>query len=304
MMSGAKSAMVSSAMMLRAEANDIMKRMGDLRMAEGEEGVWAKYSASKQEMDAQNAKFINSYKAYQLGYDKKVGDWTVGVAASYGDGESTYSNGRGENSVVSLGLYGAWNGKDGQYVDLIMKRSKLDNEYTLNGNVFIGQIEADYDTWGTSISAEYGKRFETSKGFYLEPNAELTLGRVEGVNYNTSLSAGGEKLNVQQDDYDSLVGRIGLRLGQKLDKANYYAKFAVAKEFAGDFDTKYATIGKSGITETKETSMSFKDTWYEMQIGGTAQLSDNSYFYASYERNFGAGVEQKWRVDAGLRFSF
>jgi outer membrane autotransporter protein len=53
-------------------------------MAEGEEGVWAKYSASKQEMDAQNAKFINSYKAYQLGYDKKVGDWTVGVAASYG----------------------------------------------------------------------------------------------------------------------------------------------------------------------------------------------------------------------------
>ena len=95
-----------------------------------------------------------------------------------------------------------------------------------------------------------------------------------------------------------------MRLGQKLDKASYYAKFAVAKEFAGDFDTKYATIGNSGVTETKETSMSFKDTWYEMQIGGTAQLSDNSYIYASYERNFGADVEQKWRVDAGLRFSF
>jgi outer membrane autotransporter protein len=205
---------------------------------------------------------------------------------------------------VSLGLYGAWNGNDGQYVDVIMKRSKLDNEYNLNGNVFIGQIEADYETWATSVSAEYGKRFETKKGFYVEPNAELTLGRVEGESYNTSLSLGGERLNVQQDDYDTLVGRLGLRIGQKLDKASYYAKFAVAKEFAGDFDTKYSTIGKSGAVETKETSMSFKDTWYEMQIGGTAQLSDNSYVYASYERNFGADVEQKWRIDAGLRFSF
>ena len=304
MMKGAKSAMVSSAMMWRAESNDLMKRMGDLRMVEGEYGIWAKYYGTKQEMEAQNTKYANNYKAYQLGFDKKVGDWTVGVAASYGDGESTYASGRGENSVVSLGLYGAWNGQDGQYVDVIMKRSKLDNEYQLNGDVTIGRLEADYETWATSISAEYGKRIETNKGFYVEPSVELTLGRVDGASYNTSFSLGGERLNVQQDDYDSLIGRLGLRLGQKLDKASYYAKFAVAKEFCGDYDTKYATLNASGLTDIKETSMSFKDTWYEMQIGGTAQLSDNSYIYASYERNFGADVEQKWRIDAGLRWTF
>jgi len=304
MMKGAKSAMTSSAMMWRAEANDLMKRMGDLRMAEGEYGIWAKYYGTKQEMEAQNTKYTNSYKAYQLGFDKKVGDWTVGVAASYGDGESTYASGRGENSVVSLGMYGAWNGEDGQYVDVIMKRSKLDNEYELNGDVTIGRLEADYETWATSISAEYGKRIETNKGFYVEPSVEFTLGRVDGASYNTSFSLGGQRLNVQQDDYDTLIGRLGLRLGQKLDKASYYAKFAVAKEFCGDYDTKYATLTGSGLTDSKETYMSFKDTWYEMQIGGTAQLSDNSYIYASYERNFGADVEQKWRIDAGLRWTF
>ena len=304
MMKGAKSAMTSSAMMWRAEANDLMKRMGDLRMAEGEYGIWAKYYGTKQEMEAQNTKYTNSYKAYQLGFDKKVGDWTVGVAASYGDGESTYASGRGENSVVSLGLYGAWNGEDGQYVDVIMKRSKLDNEYELNGDVTIGRLEADYETWATSISTEYGKRIETNKGFYVEPSVEFTLGRVDGASYNTSFSLGGQRLNVQQDDYDTLIGRLGLRLGQKLDKASYYAKFAVAKEFCGDYDTKYATLATSGLTDIKETSMSFKDTWYELQIGGTAQLRDNSYIYASYERNFGADVEQKWRIDAGLRWTF
>ena len=299
MMKGAKSAMTASAMMWRSEANDLMKRMGDLRMAEGEEGIWAKYYNTKQEMDAQNTKYTNSYKAYQLGYDKKVGNWTVGAAASYGDGESTYASGRGENSVVSLGLYGAWNGKDGQYVDLILKRSKLDNEFTINGGEAIGEMEADYNTWATSISAEYGKRFETNKGFYVEPSAEFTLGRVDGTDYETSTTKAG-KMTVQQDDYDTLVGRLGLRVGQKLAKASYYAKLAVAKEFCGDYETKYA----DQYGNSNDTSMSFGDTWYEMQIGGTAQLNDNSYIYASYERNFGADVEQKWRIDAGLRFSF
>ena len=298
-MKGAKSAMAATSMMWRAEANDLMKRMGDLRMAEGEHGIWAKYYSTKYEMDAQNAKYTNNYKAYQLGYDKKVGNWTVGAAASYGDGESTYANGRGENSVVSLGVYGAWNGKDGQYVDLIMKRSKLDNEFTINGGEAIGEMEADYNAWATSISAEYGKRFETNKGFYVEPSAEITMGRVEGSDYTTSTTKAG-KMFVQQDDYDTLVGRLGLRIGQKLDKASYYAKLAVAKEFCGDYDTKYA----DQYGNTNSTSMNFGDTWYEMQIGGTAQLNDNSYIYASYERNFGADVEQKWRVDAGLRFSF
>ena len=298
-MKGAKSAMAATSMMWRAEANDLMKRMGDLRMAEGEHGIWAKYYSTKYEMDAQNAKYTNNYKAYQLGYDKKVGNWTVGAAASYGDGESTYANGRGDNSVVSLGVYGAWNGKDGQYVDLIMKRSKLDNEFTINGGEAIGEMEADYNAWATSISAEYGKRFETNKGFYVEPSAEITMGRVEGSDYTTSTTKAG-KMFVQQDDYDTLVGRLGLRIGQKLDKASYYAKLAVAKEFCGDYDTKYA----DQYGNTNSTSMNFGDTWYEMQIGGTAQLNDNSYIYASYERNFGADVEQKWRVDAGLRFSF
>ena len=298
-MKGAKSAMAATSMMWRAEANDLMKRMGDLRMAEGEHGIWAKYYSTKYEMDAQNAKYTNNYKAYQLGYDKKVGNWTVGAAASYGDGESTYANGRGDNSVVSLGVYGAWNGKDGQYVDLILKRSKLDNEFTINGGEAIGEMEADYNAWATSISAEYGKRFETKKGFYVEPSAEITMGRVEGSDYTTSTTKAG-KLFVQQEDYDTLVGRLGLRVGQKLDKASYYAKLAVAKEFCGDYDTKYA----DQYGNTNSTSMNFGDTWYEMQIGGTAQLSDNSYIYASYERNFGADVEQKWRVDAGMRFTF
>ena len=117
--------------------------------------------------------------------------------------------------------------------------------------------------------------------------------------------SGGYKLGVQQDDFYSLIGRAGLRIGQKLDNASYYAKFALAKEFRGDYDTKYWTIKPTGeAINPAGTSIDLGGTWFELQLGGTAKLSDNSMVYASYERSFGGDVEQKWRLDAGLRWTF
>lgn len=305
MMRGAKSAMASSAMMWRAESNDLMKRMGDLRMSEGERGLWAKYYGGKYEMDSQKTNFNLKYNAYQLGYDVDAGNgWTVGAAVSYNDGSATYGSGRGDLSTYSAGIYGTWKSEDGQYVDIIAKYSKLDNEFKVF-NDSGHKLNGDYKTWGTSISAEYGKRFEKENGFYFDPSVELTLGRINGKNYNAHsdfmTSVGVMKdLQVEQDSFNTLVGRVGFRLGQKLDNASYFVKLAAAHEFSGDFDTTYRAVGEP----EGRTSIDFGDTWYEAQIGGTVKLSDNSVIYADFERSFGGDVEEKWRVDAGLRWSF
>ena len=305
MMRGAKSAMASSAMMWRAESNDLMKRMGDLRMSEGERGLWAKYYGGKYEMDSQKTNFNLKYNAYQLGYDVEAGNgWTVGAAVSYNDGSATYGSGRGDLSTYSAGIYGTWKSEDGQYVDIIAKYSKLDNEFKVF-NDSGHKLNGDYKTWGTSISAEYGKRFEKDNGFYFDPSVELTLGRTNGKDYNAHsdfmTSVGVMKdLQVEQDSFNTLVGRVGFRLGQKLDNASYFVKLAAAHEFSGDFDTTYRAVGEPD----GRTSIDFGDTWYEAQIGGTVKLSDNSVIYADFERSFGGDVEEKWRVDAGLRWSF
>ena len=305
MMRGAKSAMASSAMMWRAESNDLMKRMGDLRMSDGERGLWAKYYGGKYEMDSQKTNFNLKYNAYQLGYDVEAGNgWTVGAAVSYNDGSATYGSGRGDLSTYSAGIYGTWKSEDGQYVDIIAKYSKLDNEFKVF-NDSGHKLNGDYKTWGTSISAEYGKRFEGERGFYFDPSVELTLGRINGKDYNAHsdylTSVGVMKdMQVEQDAFNTLVGRVGFRLGQKLDNASYFVKLAAAHEFSGDFDTTYRAVGEPD----GRTSIDFGDTWYEAQIGGTVKLSDNSVIYADFERSFGGDVEEKWRVDAGLRFTF
>ena len=305
MMKGAKSAMASTAMLWRAENNDLMKRMGDLRLSEGERGLWAKYYGGKYEMDSQNTDFNLKYNAYQLGYDVDAGNgWTVGAAVSYNDGDATYGTGRGDLSAYSAGIYGTWKSEDGQYVDIIAKYSKLDNDYEVF-NDSGHKLSGDYKTWGTSISAEYGKRFENDNGFYFDPSVELTLGRINGKDYNAHSdyldSVGVKKdMQVEQDAFNTLIGRVGFRLGQKLDNASYFVKLAAAHEFSGDFDTTFRAVNEP----EGRTGIDFGDTWYEAQIGGTAKLSKNSLIYADFERSFGGDVEEKWRVDAGLRFTF
>lgn len=305
MMKGAKTAMVSNALVWRAENNDLMKRMGDLRLSEGESGIWAKYYGGKYSMDGQNTNMSVRYNAYQVGYDKEVADgWKAGVALSYDDGSSSYGTGHADLKNTSLGLYGTWTGEDGQYVDLIAKYSRLENEYDVR-NLYGHKLSGDYKTWGASLSAEYGKRFEGKNGMYVDPSVELTLGRVAGKDYKAAsdyLDAFGKAkdLHVHQDAFTSLIGRVGVRLGQKLDNASYFVKLAAAHEFNGDFDSSYHVEGEPDGS----TSISFSDTWFEAQLGGSVKLNDNSMVYASFERSFGGDVEQKWRVDAGLRWSF
>lgn len=305
MMKGAKTAMVSNALVWRAESNDLMKRMGDLRLSEGESGIWAKYYGGKYSMDGQNTNMSVRYNAYQVGYDKEVADgWKAGVALSYDDGSSSYGTGHADLKNTSLGLYGTWTGEDGQYVDLIAKYSRLENEYDVR-NLYGHKLSGDYKTWGASLSAEYGKRFEGKNGMYVDPSVELTLGRVAGKDYKAAsdyLDAFGKAkdLYVHQDAFTSLIGRVGVRLGQKLDNASYFVKLAAAHEFSGDFDSTYRVEGEPD----GRTSISFSDTWFEAQLGGSVKLNDNSMVYASFERSFGGDVEQKWRVDAGLRWSF
>lgn len=305
MMKGAKTAMASTALLWRAENNDLMKRMGDLRLSEDKSGIWAKYYGGKYSMDAQNTDLNLKYNAYQVGYDKEVGNgWKAGVALSYNDGNSSYGNGRADIKGTSLGLYGTWQGDSGQYLDLIAKYTRLENEFDVR-NAYGHKLNGDYKTWGASLSAEYGKRFEGKNGLYVDPSLELTVGRIAAKDYAATsdyLSAWGKNKNmdVAQDAFTSCIARLGVRVGQTTDNASYFVKLAAAHEFSGDFDSAFRAVGEQG----GKTSLDFGDTWYEAQVGVTAKLSAANTFYATYGCSFGGDVEQKYRLDAGLRWSF
>ena len=40
------------------------------------------------------------------------------------------------------------------------------------------RLNGNYHTFGTSLSAEYGKRIKKQNGFYIDPSVEFILGRL------------------------------------------------------------------------------------------------------------------------------
>ena len=307
MMRGAKSAMASTALLWRSENSDMLQRMGDVRLANEESGLWARYYGGKNSFDAKNTKYSTSFNAYQLGYDKQLDNNKLfGAAVSYNKGKNTYEmGGHGDGKAVSLSVYGSWNSDKGHYADVIVKGGKLDNDYTVYNDMG-HKLEGDYDTWGLSLSAEYGRRMQMQNGFYIDPSVQFTVGRVAGADYSAAsdfLDSKGLKkdMYVSQDVFTSAIGRIGLGMGKTTDKAMFYTKFALAHEFSGDFTTTFAAENEP----TSSTAVDFGGTWFEWRLGGSMKVNDNSYVYATFEKKFGGDTgSNDWRLDAGLRWSF
>ncbi len=303
MMRGAKTAMTSSILAWRAENSDLGERLGDLRKTADQDGVWARIYSGENKKDKDNTNYSNNFKTVQIGYDRPVGEsgWHAGAALSYMDGDSKYElGGRGDNKAYSLALYGTWLGDGGQYLDLVLKGSKLNNEYTVY-NDMRHKLAGDYDNWGTSLSVEYGKKLSRNDGFYVEPQAQLTYARLNSASYNAHSDFGGGKdMYVDQGSMNSLIGRLGISIGKNNDRGGLYAKVSLAHEFCGSMTTAFSAVNEP----TSSVSQDFGDTWWEFNIGGNQMISKNTYLYADLSKTVGGDIDVKWKANAGMRWTF
>lgn len=282
-----------SLMTWRQENNDMNKRLGELRDSNGEHGAWARMARGESKYGAQNVK--NQYNYYQVGYDEKLSvnpNWTVGVALTRTEGNSTFATGSGENKHTGFAVYGSYLNDNGSFIDLIAKYARMDNEYKTVG---AGVCNADYETNGYSLSAEYGKRFTKDNGFWIEPQVELTYGTVGSASYTTSKGA-----TVYQEGVDSLVGRLGFSLGKNIKQGNVYVRASYLYDFDGE--TK-AMMSKAGAG-----SFSFEQDlgggWWEVGVGTNLNLSEATHLYFDVEKTYGGNVATPWQWNAGVRWSF
>ena len=273
----------------RAENNDMNKRLGELRDSKGEHGIWARMVRGESEYES----IKNQYNTYQLGYDEKLStnpNWTVGAALSYTEGDSGFNGGSGENKHTGFAVYGSYLNDDGSFIDLIAKYARLDHEFDVLG----GAGSGDYETNGYSVSAEYGKRFKQSNGMWIEPQVELTYGKIGSANYKTS-----EGVSVRQDGMESLVGRVGFALGKDFEKGNAYVRASYLYDFEGETDISFT---KGNVTRGFEQDLG--GGWFEVGVGTNINLSDATHVYLDVEKTYGGDVATPWQWNVGVRYSF
>ena len=298
LVSGTKSALASTAMAWRNNTNDLQRRLGDLRLANTDQGVWAKYIGGKSKItDGADARI--TYNGVQVGYDHKVSNgWIFGGALDYSTSSNSYAVGSGDGKIGGLALYGTKQHDDGRYLDIIARGNRLSNNYKLY-SVGGQRVNGDYHTFGTSLSAEYGKRIKKQNGFYIDPSVEFIVGRLNGVSYDANI-AGGGSMHVKADGINSAVGRLGFGIGKETEKSNIFAKLALAHEFSGKMNTTYSAPGNP----TVKTELDLKDTWLDFEIGGSWSVRPSTYLYGTFTKNFGATIDNTWRIDAGVRHNF
>ena len=301
----ASDAQMAMGSMWRSEGNNLMKRMGELRSdkeaAKG--GVWARYYRGELSADsAYDRNFSQDYTAFQGGIDKvqdyKGGKLYTGIAVNRIDSNAGYTAGSGDLSSTGVGLYASWLGSKGHYVDVIARGSKLANDFKLvdlSGNA----AKADYDTWAYGISAEYGYRQNLNAGWFVEPQAELSLGRIGSVDYTTS-----NDVTIKQDSVNSAVVRLGFLGGKEFTiggrTSNAYVKASALHDFGGDG-------GATGYYENTSLALQTGDltgTWYEIGLGANLGIAKNSNLYFDALKTFGGNLRTDWQFNAGLRFSF
>lgn len=274
----------------RVEMNDIRKRMGDVRQVKETKGIWARNENGKLEGAGMDSKFHK----FQIGTDKAISEkWRVGGAVSYTNGNTHYNHGSNSNKTYSGAAYGMYTGSNGEFVDVIARVGV--NKSKLNFNAGGVQQHGDLDRIAFALSAEAGKTFELNNNLYVEPQAELTYTRSGSDEFTSN----GAKYNLKGSD--SFIGRAGFTLGYKApeNRGGVYTRLSWLHEFAGD---KTLVASNAGITKTYENAGS--DTWLEWAVGGQINTSKATYIYADVEKTFNAKVNEKYRVNVGLRYSF
>ena len=174
----------------------------------------------------------------------------------------------------------------------------MKNDFTVRNSLGTS-LSGDYSNTGTSLSVEYGKRIKKDNGFYIDPNAELTLSRLSGVNFDARTNTG-STVHINSDAVNSVIGRIAVGIGKESKNSNLFLKAALAHEFSGKVNTTYSAPGNP----TVQTTVDLKDTWLDAEIGGSWSVRPSTYLYGTFTKNFGAIIDNSYRIDAGIRHNF
>ncbi len=279
-------ASVQSVSLNRVLMNDVRKRLGDIRAAEGTHGVWARYDGGK--LSGSN-EYENDFTTVQVGIDTVpvVDAPRFGVAFAYTTSDADMKRGGADMDAFSLAFYGTKMYDNGMFVDVIGRMATADTDVVVDGDK-----KGSMDNVALSLSGELGWRFDVTDKFYFEPQAELTYTYVNAD--KLALSSGHE---YTFDAVDSLVGRVGFATGFKCPNnfGDVYVRASAVHEFLGD-----ATV--RGGTAVHE--IDGEDTWVEFGIGANFNVNKNTYVYADIERTEGAAMDEDWRANVGVRFAF
>ena len=274
------------------------KHLGEARYSNEGDGMWARV---RHDRFGKTNRYEGKNTMTELGYDWKrcdtsYGKHMQGAAVNYTTGSADYKGVTGESSTKRYGLsfYDTQLRETGHYLDTVAKFGRVSNKFTLEQEDE-NNVNADYHNNYYALSFEYGRKNPLENNWYVEPQAQLQYTYLASTDYRTSQST-----DVQLSGTDSLIGRVGFRIGRELDdKTAFYVDANAYHEFLGNQD-----ILASDRTGIMNATTHNDGIWYEAGVGISGKLNKNTNGFVQFTKGFGSDVEHTWSFEGGLNFTF
>lgn len=273
------------------ELDNVFKRVMDIRNDPSEVGVWIRGETGKMKIDG----YGYDYNMTSGGHDWKH---ESNAAIMFGGFGITHSVNKCDTGIIGdakstgYNLYGSWLGKDNNdYIDVILKYGKMDKTYAgldINNVFAAGSYSKDV----LSIAAKYGRRYEMRNDWYYEPFAGLTWGKISDVDFKDARG-----FNIHGDSVTSKIANLGMQVGKKMDKRDFYYRMNLVHDFDGKMHVNVPSTTTNAYTD-------MGGTWLKCAIGTSAKVGKNNSYYIDLEKDFGSRVEKPWSISAGYRHTW
>lgn len=288
---------------LASELDRFHERRGETRYeGTNTDGLWVRYRLS-------SIGYTDTFDAdkhmIQIGYDTDVSTSgsrkILGISFDYTHSQTDLSglSGHGDNDRYGMNFYYSVLAACGGYADFNFKIGRLGSEYDIHNSNGMNIGSSFWQSY-YGISSEFGYNYQINKNWFIEPQAQLQVMRIEGDNFTTK---SGIKTNI--DDINSIIGRIGLRAGINFDETEnnqsslVYALVDVFHEFDGDYS--FDAFGRS---TSYYSNNSGSETWYDAGVGADFVLNESLTLWLDSKYIFGGHYNNSLQFNAGVQCVF
>ena len=263
------------------------QRMEFLRDHEHAYGAWGQVYGGESTYEG---KVDLKTTTVQVGADAAVGDWVVGAAFSYMNGDADMHNGNADTDAYTVSLYTSRMFDSGLFVNGLARYGRLSTDATA------GNMDGEYDNDAFSIGGNVGYRINFSNQAFVEPSFGLQYAYVKGDDYTA-----GNGVKVEQDDFDALIASLGARAGFNFpnDSGRLFARASVNHDFMGEID---GTASKGTVADSMYVDLG--GTWFTYGVGAQFDVTKNLSFWGNIDRTTGGEVSTNYMMNAGLRYVF
>lgn len=291
--------MAAQSALYQNQLSDLRARLGEVRN-QNNAGIWTSVSAQREHFDSfGQIGFVQDTYRFNLGFDKKYDNWLIGANIKYHNADQKTNKShylaKGNAEDIGFNAYASWMNDDGYYLDFVASADRYHQEIHTN-MLDSTNVSGSYHNLGLGISAEGGRKISFDNELFFEPQIQVGYYHLLGDDF--SLSNG---MAVKQDDFNSLVSRLGAVFGKDFydEKQNFLGQVYLQ---AG---TRYEALGENSININGYDFECDNTAWvFYYGVGGEINIQDNLKVYGYARREEGDGYHKNFDIMLGAKYMF